>query len=124
MIPGLNLLNMATKVISTQTVTYYKFIGREPLPNGVLVNKFAPGVPIKTGSLQAIESKKTYTNGIEFAPLWVEWIVPAAVIGIERNNSGDQIEYKGRRFAVGNIEDWDNQDGWVIATCQEVKPKK
>jgi len=119
MIPGSNLLNMALGVIGSQVVKYYRDIGREKLDNGIWVTQFAPVEVIRTGSAQAIQRSKEDQNGLWVSRTFLEWIVPRKVLGVERDASGDEIEWGGKRWVIGSTEDWQEQDGWCVALCEE-----
>lgn len=123
MIPGINILNIALSVIGSQPVVYYRDSGaREELPNGVLLTRFEPGRAINRCSVQAIPKEKRDQRGLDVASEYVEWFVPRTVTGVERDASGDQIEWDGKRWQiVGSLEKWAAQDGWCSAVCQEVK---
>ncbi|MEQ6970752.1 phage collar protein [Pectobacterium polaris] len=119
MIPGANILNMALGAIGSQSVTYYRDSGqRDTLSNGVLVTRFDPGVVVREGSAQAIPQIKVAQLGLDVSKKHIEWIVPQPVLGVERDASGDEIEYVGRRYHVIDVEDWENQDGWSVVTLE------
>lgn len=121
MIPGSNLLNMALGVIGSQPVLYYRDSQqREELPNGVLVTKFDPGRTIPRGSVQAISQYKVEQMGLDMSKHYVEWLVSRDVLGVERNASGDQMVWSGKRYTVVEVEQWSPQDGWCAAVCQEM----
>lgn len=123
MIPGINILNIALGVIGSQPVVYYRDSGeREELDNGVLRPRFELGIVVSRCSVQAIPKEKRDQRGLDVASEYVEWFVPRTVTGVERDASGDQIEWDGKRWQiVGPVESWAAQDGWCSAVCQEVK---
>lgn len=125
MIPGINLLNVALGVIGSQPVVYFRDSGqRETLANGNLKTVFEEGKSILSGSVQAMPKEKVIRQGLEESFDYVEWFVSQSVIGDERDYSGDEIKWNGKRWKVGSVEDWSEQDGWCVATCQEVKIKR
>lgn len=120
MIPGSNLLNMALGVIGSQVVKYYRDSGTPvKLDNGVYVTQFSPVEVIRTGSAQAVTRNKEDQNGLWVSRTFLEWIVPRKVIGVGRDASGDEIEWGGKRWVITSTEDWQEQDGWCVALCEE-----
>lgn len=117
MIPGANLLNLALSVIGRQTVRYFANTGRTTNPQGVQVAAFAPGVDITVGSVQPMSTAAKQQNGLELEARAIWWYVPRNVLGLNRDLSGDQIEYDGYRWQVRTVTDWYGQDGWVGAAC-------
>lgn len=124
MIPGINLLNVALGVIGSQPVTYYRDTGEpETLPNGVVRPKYSAGEPVPKCSVQAVSRDTVDRRGLDVSSDYVEWFVPRAVVGLERDKSGDEIEWDNRRWkVVGKYENWAAQDGWCCGLFQEIKP--
>lgn len=123
MIPGVNLLSIALTVISPQTVMYFRDARqRVELDNGILITQFEKGRIVGGCSVQAIPQEKVNQMGLDVSFNYVEWLVPQKVIGLERDASGDEIKWGGKRWKVTEkIEDWTEQDGWCSVTCQEIK---
>lgn len=114
MIPGLNILSEALRLIGSQTVVYYKATNRTKTPAGLFVPQFAAGVAVTQGSLQAVARSKYQILGLELSKKYVTWFVPqVAVVSLERGTSGDQFEYNGERFQAESVTDWSGQDGWL-----------
>ena len=114
MIPGLNILSEALRLINPQTVKFFKTTNRTKTPAGLFVAAFAAGVDVAQGSLQAVPRTRYQVLGLELSKKYVTWFVPSvAVAGLERGTSGDQFEYNGERFQAESVTDWAGQDGWL-----------
>ena len=114
MIPGLNILAEALKLIGSQTVRYYKATNRTKTAAGFFNSQFAAGVDITQGSVQAVPRSKYQILGLELQKKYVTWFVPQlAVVTLERGTSGDEFEYNGERFQAESVTDWAAQDGWL-----------
>jgi hypothetical protein len=120
MIPGSNLLAQALTVIQPQTVRYYRNTGRATNAAGMDVASFAPGVDIPQGSVQAVPLRKYESLGLDFKARYVTWLVCADIVGVERDRSGDQFEWNGRRFNVVGETNWFSQDGWCRLIGQDI----
>ncbi|TQI79993.1 hypothetical protein FHU10_5156 [Serratia fonticola] len=121
MIPGSNLLNMALGIIGSQPVRYYRDSKqRQELPNGILVTQFEPGVIISSGSVQAVSPTHIEQAGLDVSRRHIEWFVSLDVLGVERDASGDEIEWDSKRWKAITPEKWVVQDGWCAVICQEV----
>ena len=120
MIPGQNLLKMALTVIAKQTVTYYKYASRSLNDVGQDVTVYEPPVQIK-GSLQPIERKMYEKFGLDMQNDYVIFYVPQDILDIERDVSGDQIEYNGNRYQCQSDTEWFSQDGWDAILCVKIR---
>lgn len=112
MIPGMNLLGKALSVIAPQSVRYFKDAGRTTTATGRNVTAFEPGVDITNGSLQSVPRARYESMGLDYSRSYRSWFVPRNVIGVERDQSGDEFEFDGRRYKVESVTPWFVQDGW------------
>lgn len=112
MIPGGNLLVQALTLISSQTVRYFAYTGRTTTITGREVSAFASGVDHTLGSAQAVPRSRYAELGLDWSRSYVSWFVPASVLGVERDRSGDEFQYIGRRYKVQSVTPWMSQDGW------------
>lgn len=115
MIPGDNILLEALELISSQTVKHFKATTRVQNAAGFWVSSFAAGVDIPVGSVQAVPRNRFQVLGLEYEKYYVTWFVPANIVSMERDTSGDQFEWNGDRFDVLTVTDWYGQDGWLEA---------
>jgi len=113
MIPGANLLSQALTMIASQSVTYYADTGRTTSATGRDVTVFAPGVAVTLGSVQAVPRTRFQSMGLDYSRSYVTWFVPRSILGVERDRSGDEFEWNGRRYKVEAVTPWFAQDGWV-----------
>lgn len=113
-VPGSNLLLAALQLIRPQTVLYYRNTGRTTRPTGLDVATFAPAQPITQCSVQAVPLNRYESMGLDYKRRYVTLFAPKNVIGVERERSGDEFEYAGKRYSVIEGEaDWFMQDGWT-----------
>jgi hypothetical protein len=110
-IPGSNLLNMALKVITPQTLAYYEFNGRSLNSIGYTVATYAPGVTAY-GSLQPIPRNLYESMGLDLQRDYCMIFVSKGVIDVERDVSGDMMIYQGTFLQCVSVTNWFRQDGW------------
>lgn len=120
MIPGSNLLGRALKVIAKQTLSYYKFAGRTLNDVGQDITAYDAPVDIK-GSFQAVNQSLYEMNGLDLQKSYFIFYVEQGLMDIERDTSGDQLEFFGRRYQVQSNAEWIDIDGWIGLLCVEVK---
>lgn len=118
--PGSNLLVQALRMIRPSTVIYYKATGRAT--NEILndVTTYAPPVVVRNGAMQPIAKDRYGFLGLDLDKNYSTWFVPQAVVATERDSSGDQIEYNGRRLQCTSSTDWVFEDGWCSITCIDI----
>lgn len=119
-VPGSNLLLEALELIESQPVNHYRFIDNTRTAAGILIPNFEQAQFINIGSVQAIPHERYQLLGLDLERNYVNWYVPRAVIGLQRDYAGDQIEWYGDRYQLQTLTDWFGQDGWVQATCVKV----
>lgn len=119
MIPGSNLLNAALTVIAKQTVTYYRSTGRALNNVGQDVTTYAAGVSAM-GSFQPVPRKLYTAYGLDLQKSYFTFYVSSNVIDVERDVSGDQIAFNGRRFQCESNNDWYAIDGWKGVLCVDI----
>ena len=117
MTPGDNLLMIAMGAIEPQLVQYKKCVGRVENAAGYFVSEFAPQVTVASSSVQAVPRAMYSQLGLDLQKRYVRWFVSAAIADVSRENSGDQIIYSGRIYAVESMTEWYGQDGWNEALC-------
>lgn len=119
MIPGQNLLNMAFSLIAKQVVMYYQYSSRATNSVGQDVTVYLPPVTMY-GSFQAVPRKLYELYGLNLQKKYNTFYTSNNVLDVNRNVSGDQIVYNGRRFQVESDNDWFAQDGWVGVLCIDI----
>jgi hypothetical protein len=115
-VPGSNLLNKALSVIARQTVAYYQFTGRVQNEVKQYVATYAAAQPI-TGSFQPVPRRLYQTYGLDFQKQYINFYTSNNLLDIQRDVSGDQITYCGKRYQVLSATEWANIDGWVEVMC-------
>lgn len=119
--PGGNLYGLARGLVGTQAYTFFGGSGRVLDTRGLWVTSFAPGVPLRD-SIQAIERKLYQSLGLELDRYYIIIYTDNPLLVVERDISGDQIEFNGERYQLLSDTDWRPQDGWrgVLAVRQLV----
>lgn len=112
MIPGSNLLKMALKVIGSQTVQYIQYLGRVENSAGFLVSTYAEPVPL-TGSFQPVPRQYFAQMGLDYNKSYAMLYDPNGTIkDLDRDRSGDYIEFADARYEAMSSTDWTPIDGW------------
>lgn len=118
-VPGSNLLAQALTVIAPQTVQYRVFISRTTNDIGYDVSTFADPVAVR-GSFQPVPRSRYEFQGLDLSKSYWVLFAPLAMIGVDRDVSGDQLTFQGRTYQVESITAWAGIDGWSEALCCEV----
>lgn len=120
-VPGMNLLGLALTMIGSQPVQYLRCTG-PAVPNaaGFMAAPYAAPVLVDIGSVQAVPRARYAQLGLDLAKDYVNWFVPRAVFGVDRDESGDRFEWRGAVWQVESTTDWSAQDGWVQALSARV----
>lgn len=111
MIPGSNLLNMALSVIASQAVDYYKFLSRSVNSIGMDVAVYDDPVEI-LGSFQVVPRNLYEKYGLDFNKFYATFYTSSDIIDVQRNVSGDQIQFNNARWQCESSNDWYAVDGW------------
>lgn len=120
-VPSSNILAQALSVIKSTPVMYYQNTGRTTNAAGYDVATFAAGIMIKAGSLQPIPKSRYTQLNLDFQKTYFNWYVPnLPVLDLQRDVSGDQVEYNGRRLQVESLTDWLTIDGWKAVLMVEI----
>jgi len=119
MIPSSNILAQALTVIHPMPVKYFQFTGRGVNDIGLDVSTYADPITVY-GSVQAV-NRSVYENlGLDWQKNYVNLFMKRLITDINRNQSGDQIEWMGRRFECKSETNWYNIDGWVEVLCVDI----
>lgn len=125
MIPGSNILKQALTVIGSATVNYFAYAGKTTGPSGLVTTSYAAPVTVKKGSLQIVPRSRYSEYGLDWAKSYVTWFVPdinATSISRNPDDTGDVIEWKGRRYQLIGDTPWFNVDGWNEVLCVDIGP--
>ena len=110
-IPGNNIYQQATAIIARQTYDYYQFIGTAIDARGRQTSQYNPAVTL-ADSIQAVPRELYQDLGLDFERDTIRIYTDNQLFAIERDYSGDQIDYRGARFQLLSDTDWQSQDGW------------
>lgn len=119
MIPGSNILKQAFRVVGTTAFDYYAFDSRTTNEIGLDVTVYKEPQTLR-GSVQAVPRSVYEQNGLDFSKKYVNVFVSGDVIGIDRDVSGDKIQFKGQTFQCVSTTPWALIDGWTEVLCVAV----
>lgn len=125
-VPGLNLYKLATKVIKPQAFTWFEFDSRTEDSRGFDITAYKDGVP-KTASIQAVPRNLFQSIGLDFQKYYVMLYTDDPDLNVvDRDTSGDQIEFNGQCYQLLSNTDWNPQDNWegvlAVRLANEVSP--
>lgn len=116
MIPGSDLLGLATTVLSTQTMQLSRYTGTGEDERGIDRDTYAPAVPIE-GMPQPVDRKTYADQGLDFNSEYWTVFTEAIANDLTRDRKGDRIEWKGRTLEVVGQAEWTDVDGWQELLC-------
>lgn len=111
MIPGMNLYQMASRVIEKSAYTFFSASSRTLDDRGLWVTSHASGVSL-FDSIQAVSRSLYEKLGLDLSKYYVMIYTDNPLLVVERDTSGDQIEFNGDRYQLQSETDWTPQDGW------------
>lgn len=120
-VPGSNLLVQALNLIASQPVKYFRNTGRTANGAGLLEATFDAVKVVRMCSVQPMPKAMISFLGLDMDTDYVTWFVPQNVIDLERDFSGDEIEWNKARYKCHLKTDWLGQDGWVSVVCVKLK---
>lgn len=107
MIPR-NLLSVAGRVTGMSIVLWFR-ANRTKNEIGLWVDTFSAPLTIK-GSFQVVSHIIVTKLGLDMKKEYFAFYTTTVMQDLERNVSGDQLEFAGNRFQIMANEDW-----WAIA---------
>ena len=114
-----NLLNMAMTVVGKQPFNYIKFLSRETNSIGVDVANYA--APLATyGQVQPVPRDLYQQYGLDFQKNYLTVYVSKEILDIQRDVSGDKIQFAGKNFQCLSETDWFPMDGWTSVLCAQI----
>ncbi len=109
-LPGMNIYAMATRVIGKSEYTYFA-ASRVLDDRGIWVDTFAVGVALRD-SIQALPRDLYSALGLDLSRYYVMIFTDNPLLVVERDSSGDQVEFNGDRFQLLSDTDWNPIDSW------------
>lgn len=111
MIIGMNLYRMAASVIGKSDYIFFSATSRALDARGIWVDTFAAGVAL-SDSIQAID-RSLYTKlGLDLDRYYIQIYTDNPLLVVERDTSGDQIEFQSERYQLLSNTDWRPIDKW------------
>lgn len=111
-----NLLNDALSIIGTQEVSYYQYSGRVTTPAGIDRTTYAPPVSL-VGSMQAVPQRLYHEMGLDLQRQYFYFFCSTNLTILERDVSGDLLQYGDKVMKCESATDWYAQDGWKQVLC-------
>lgn len=110
--PGSNLLKYAFTMMGTSVIQYYRFTGSAFNSVGQPVSVYADPVPIRC-SFQPVPRNLYDKYGLDLSKNFSTIYTLTEMIGVERDISGDQVTFAGRRYQCESADNWYNVDKWI-----------
>ena len=117
-IPGANLLSIAARVISMQTLQHRAFVSRAENAAGDTVTTFAAPVDIQ-GSVQPINKRLYQELGLNLTKNYVMLYTSAAISPTSRDREGDLVSFGGKTWQCESDQSWAAIDGFTKMLCVE-----
>ncbi len=107
-----NLLNTAVKLTGTQAFTYYKYAGRIDNGIGQDITQYNPPIQIR-GQVQAVPRNLYEMYGLDLQKTYLTFYVSKDILDLQRDVSGDQIQFAGSIYKCESETDWRAINGWT-----------
>ncbi len=107
------------RAVGKQTFTYLQYVGRAPTVIGTDVSVYAIPVQLQ-GQVQAVPRTLFERYGLDLQKNYLTFFVSSDILDVERDVSGDQMQYAGKRYQVLSNTDWYAQNGWNQVLTVEV----
>ena len=120
-IPGINLLNMALTIIAKQNLAYYHFVSRGLNAVGQDITVYASPINL-VGSWQPVPRNLYEVYGLDLQKDYFTFYSSNNILDIQRDISGDQVVFMGKRYQVESSNDWYQLDGWKGMLCVDLGP--
>jgi hypothetical protein len=112
MIPGGNIMAMATRVIAQQQFTYIPYVTRTLMPNGNWAATYDLTQQIM-GSVQPVPRSLYAVNGLDFQKSYYNFFMQQDAMDVTRDVSGDMFQFQGNNFQALSKTPWFGIDGWI-----------
>lgn len=123
MIPGINLLAIASSVIATQSVTYLKWLSRTRTQAGQLVDTYSAPITIR-GSWQPVNMVTIKNLGLDMSKQYRQLWTNAEIKLVDVDRGADKIIIDGYEWTPANAgNDWSSVDGWRAVVFVRSKPE-
>ena len=119
MIPGQNILKMASQLIVFQTIQYYQYESRALNDVGQDVTTYLAVVNI-IGSWQPVPRNLYPIYGLDLQKDYFTFYTSNNLLDVTRDVSGDQLAFQGRRYQVESNNDWFQLVGWKGILCVDL----
>lgn len=112
MVPGQNLLAIASRVIGLQTITYKQYLSGTINNVGIRVPTYAADVSVKA-SVQPVPRSVYEQYGLDLQKSYITIFTSTAMVDLKRDYASDRIGYNGGTYQLpSNQGDWHSVDGW------------
>jgi hypothetical protein len=118
-IPGSNLFNRASRLISRNAIEYFQFQSRTKNAARQWVSTFAKAQTI-LASVQSVPRDTYVQLGLDLQKNYVTVFASINVIDLSRDSSGDQFVFDGKVFQIESQTTWFLRDGWAECMAVEI----
>lgn len=121
MVPGSNLLAMASRLIGFQTIQHSRFKRCVLGNDGVWTPEYFQAVECQA-SVQPTPRNMYEQLGLDLQKYYVTIYSLASLrlYDLERGRFCDIVDFNGDRFNVESNTPWENQDGWRASVCCKI----
>lgn len=119
-VPGVNLLGLAARVLRFQDVQHRAYTGRTLNTVGDYVSAFADPVTIKA-SVQPVEKKLYQQLGLDLTKNYVYLWTSADIKPPKEERAGDLLEFDGLTYQAESDRHWRAMDGFTKMLAVEVQ---
>lgn len=114
-----NLLKRALRVLPTQAVEWFSFLGEGEDDAGYSEPKYRNNGFVE-GSFQPMEAKTVLQSGLNVSKNYAMFYTNANIQDVKRDSSPDYVIYHNKRYDVVGAVPWMNEDDWKAVTLVEV----
>lgn len=107
----MNLYQIAGRLIGGSDYTFFAEASRALDGRGIWVTTYAAGVPLND-SIQAVDRSLYQALGLDLSRYYINIYTDNLLLTVERDTSGDQIEFEDDRYQLLSETDWRPVDGW------------
>ena len=116
-----NLLVEALEMIGHVSVRWFRYAGQVTGDDGINTTSYDHPIDIMDGIVLPVNKQNYEQFGFDLEKLYVRWYLPSGclVTDLDRNVSGDIIEFNGGRWQLIGSTDW-SLNGWKMLNAVRI----
>jgi hypothetical protein len=115
-----NIYKRAAKIIKQDGFGYERFNGFTVNDIGLQIASYDVEIQLK-GSVHAVSNSLAQTLGLDWKKKHIMIYGLNSILGVDRDYSGDIINFNGKRWQVLSENDWLATSDWTGVICVEVQ---